>query len=80
MVVFSRDAIKTMALFYEMPTMYSPPDKQNCLYYLEIYKDYQEAQARYKEVIGLTRVEKSMLIESVNPDWVEYKIGENIEL
>lgn len=80
MVVFSRNVQKMMALFDEMPTLLTPPDKQNCLYYLEGFMDYQEAQARYKGVIGMTKGEKVELIESVNPDWIEFKIGENIEL
>lgn len=80
MIVFSRDVAKTMALFNEMPTLYSPPDKQNCLYYLEGFKDYQEAQVRYKAVVGMSNDKKKGLIESANPDWIEFKIGENIEL
>ena len=79
-VATTTDIKKTIKFYGEMPSIFYKPKRQNVLVYLEEYTTSEAVKTRFEEVMRLTKQAKILLVESCNPNWVELKIGQNIEL
>lgn len=76
-----KDIVKAIAFFQGLPQVNLIANhRSNILVHLEELFSEENAKTRFDELNKLTRLQKENLINEVNPDWVELKIGINIEL
>lgn len=75
----TNDVKKTLAFYKKLPGI-SMEITLNLLVYLEEYISEQECIDRHELLTTCRKQDIIDLIHGVNPDWVPYEIGKNIEL
>lgn len=79
--VGTTQALKKALEFYtKIPSMSYPVKKLNMLVYLEEFTNKNAAIERFEQVTRFNKAQKTELIESVNPDWIDMIPGETFEM
>lgn len=74
------DLKKTIAFHTVMGGLNMRFQEKTQLIYLEELPNQPSAEARFKEILALTKPAKIQLIEKVNPTYIELQPGVNIEI
>lgn len=77
-VGYSTDLVNAIEFYRAMPSII--PGNMPYLVYLEGYTNVIEAKNRFKEVFALTADHKKELVKTVNPDFIEFIPGVNVEI
>jgi putative endonuclease len=79
---YCKDVYRMQKFYKEMPSMHFLYENysNNILVYLEELPNLDSVRVRLDQLMGLNREQKTGLINSINPDWVEIIPGVNVEL
>lgn len=79
LVGYTDDIKRTVKFFKELPNLNDTKDF-NRLVYVEEHSDKGVCIERFDELMKFSRDLKEAVIDSVNPDWLEFKPGVNFDL
>lgn len=79
-VGYCMDVKATMKFYKGLPNLIYPPIAFNKLVYVEEHPDKESAINRFDEINDFTKEIKEIIIEGVNPDYVDLIPGLNFDL
>lgn len=77
-VGYSIDLTNAIEFYRSLPSIV--PEKMPYLVYLEGYTNLPQAKERFHEVFNMSAEFKIELVKTVNPDFIEFIPGINIEI
>lgn len=79
-VGYCRDILKTIKFYKTMPNLFNPMEGFTKLVYVEEHPNDDSCLARFNELNSFPNQIKEIIIESVNPEYIDLKPGLNFEL